>query len=580
MGPLRCLVHCTWVILLMVPAAAISQPARGSTTTGYTVFLSGTPIGRESITISSTADATTISSQGRLTAPLDLTLRSAEFKYRPDGSPVSLSLDAITNGFNLSLNTVFADDMATTEGLQGTNPIQVSHPVAPQTIIHVNGVFASYAGLARRLGAAAGGESLRMYVVPQTEIGVSVKTVQTERMQIGTAFLDVRRYELGIENPGGELLLNLTTDDVGNLVRISIPSQSLDVLREDLASSTSRTQIYSNPGDEAVIIPAVGFNLGATITRPGAGGADGVGAAGGVEGAGQSAAGGKPRGPVTRFPAAVLLSGSGIGDRDGLALGIPTLAQLAGALADAGILAVRYDKRGNGQSGGRSESATMSDFAEDTRAVVRWLERRPDVDPKRIAVIGHSEGAWVALLAASREKKKIAAVVSIAGPASTGADLVLEQQQRALTGMNLPAEERDRRIALQKQIQSAVVTGKGWDTVPAELRRGADTPWFQSLLAYDPAKVVDDVKQPILLVHGTLDRQVPVEHAEKLSDLVRREGDSKSVELIIVKGVNHLMVPATTGEVSEYATLPDRTVSKDLTTAVSTWLTKTFSAIR
>ena len=75
--------------------------------------------------------------------------------------------------------------------------------------------------------------------------------------------------------------------------------------------------------------------------------------------------------------------------------GIPTLAQLAGAMADAGILAVRYDKRGFGQSGGRSESATISDYAEDVRAVVRWLEQRKDVDPKRIAVVGHSEGAWV-----------------------------------------------------------------------------------------------------------------------------------------------------------------------------------------
>ena len=97
----------------------------------------------------------------------------------------------------------------------------------------------------------------------------------------------------------------------------------------------------------------------------------------------------------------------------------------------SGMMAVRYDKRGNGQSGGRSESATVSDFAEDVRAVVRWLEKRPDVDPKRIAVVGHSEGAWVGLLAASRERR-IAAVVSIAGPSTTGAELVLEQQRLAL----------------------------------------------------------------------------------------------------------------------------------------------------
>jgi dipeptidyl aminopeptidase/acylaminoacyl peptidase len=262
-----------------------------------------------------------------------------------------------------------------------------------------------------------------------------------------------------------------------------------------------------------------------------------------------------------------------------LTFGVPTLAQLAGAIAEAGMIAVRYDKRGNGQSGGRAESATLPDFAEDARAVVRWLEKRPDVDRKRIAVVGHSEGAWVGLLAASREKR-IAAVVSVAGPSTTGADLILEQQRYALDRMELAPEDRDARIALQKQIQSAVLTGRGWDTVPDELRAGADTPWFQSLLAFDPAKVVEDVRQPLLIVHGALDRQVPVDHAERLADLARKESRSKSIELVIVKGVNHLLVPATTGEVSEYGALPDRNVSPDVAKTTTDWLTRTFAAVR
>jgi dipeptidyl aminopeptidase/acylaminoacyl peptidase len=83
-----------------------------------------------------------------------------------------------------------------------------------------------------------------------------------------------------------------------------------------------------------------------------------------------------------------------------------------------------------------------------------------------------------------------------------------------------------------------------------------------------------------LFVHGALDRQVPVEHAERLADLARKESKSKSIELVIVRGVNHLLVPASTGEVDEYGTLPDRTVSQDVTTAVSDWLTKTFAAVR
>ena len=556
--------HCTWVFLLLLPGFAEAQPApAASRATGYTIFLRGTPLGSESVTVSTSQEGTTITTQGRLTAPLDLTIRSAEFKYRPDWSPVSFLLDATANGANLQLKTSFAGTTASTEGTQGGQPVAVTHTVVPRTLIHANGVFSSYVALARRLVDTEEGAEYRVYVVPQTEIGVRVTTVRRERMQIGTAFLDVRRYELVYSNPGGDLAVALTAADDGTLIRVNVPSQALDVVRQDVASSTSRTQIFSNPGDEAVIIPAAGFNLGATLTRP----------------VGAKAPSGPGKAAGARLPAVVLLSGSGVDDRDGFALGIPTLAQLAGAIAESGMLAVRYDKRGNGQSGGRAESATLTDYAEDARAVVRWLEQRPDVDPKRIAVVGHSEGAWVTLLAASREKR-IAAVVSIAGPSTTGADLILEQQRLALDKMNLSPEERDKRIALQKQIQSAVLTGKGWDAVPADLRKGADTPWFQSLLAFDPSKVVDDVRQPILFVHGALDRQVPVEHAERLTDLARKEAKSKSIELVIVRGINHLLVPAITGEVSEYGTLPDRHVSKDVTGAVTNWLTKTFAAIR
>jgi pimeloyl-ACP methyl ester carboxylesterase len=511
------------------------------------------------VTLRTEAGGTSITTESRLAPPLNITVRKAEFRYRQDWSPVSFILDATANGAEILLRTTFSDTTASTEGTQAGRPITGAHTVAPQTLIHANPVFASYIALARRLADLSLGAEFRVYVVPQAEISARVGAVHQERMQIGTEFLDVRRYDLIYNNPSGDVAASLTTDESGNLIRFSVPAQALDVVREDIASSTSRTQVSSNPGDEAVIVPAAGFNLGATLTRP-------------APDAGSPA----PR----RLPAVVLLSGSGVGDRDGFALGIPILAQLAGAIADAGMLAVRYDKRGNGQSGGRSESATLTDYAEDARTVVRWLERRRDVDPKRIALVGHSEGAWVALLAASRERRRVSAVVSIAGPATTGAELVLEQQRYALDRLDLDPDERQRRIAMQKQIQTAVLTGRGWDGVPAGLRAEADTPWFQSLLAYDPAEVIDDVRQPILFVHGALDRQVPVAHGERLAELARTEGRSKSIELVVVRGVNHLLVPASTGEVGEYGTLTDRQVGSDVRMAISTWLSRTFAAIR
>ena len=74
--------------------------------------------------------------------------------------------------------------------------------------------------------------------------------------------------------------------------------------------------------------------------------------------------------------------------------------------------------------------------------------------------------------------------------------------------MKLPEAERQQKIALQKKVQAAVIAQTGWEGVPPEVRRQADTAWFRSLLQFDPAKVMPDVKQPILIVQGDLDTQV------------------------------------------------------------------------
>ena len=543
------------MLFLAAPAAA-QQAATPSARTGYNVFLRGSSVGREDVTVTTAADGITILSEGRLGPPVNALTRRAQIKYTPDWTPVSFEFDGTANGAEVSLRTAFSGGMATTQGTQAGTSVNVSHAVAAKTILLPNGMFGAFSALSQRLATeAAPGLELRAYVLPIAEIPVRVDTVNAERMQTGTSIFDVRRYDLTLANPGGALAASLIAGDDGNLIRLTVPAQGLDIVREDVAASTSRTQVFSNPGDEAVLIPAPGFNLGATITRPRAAGAG------------------------ARLPAVILLAGSGADERDGVAFGIPIIAQLAGALSDAGFLAVRYDKRGYGQSGGRAESATLSDSADDVRAVVKWLGERKDVDPKRIALVGHSEGAMVALMAAARERR-IAAVVSLDGPSSTGADLILEQQQHALDLANVPASEREAKVALQKQIHSAVLTGQGWQGISPEMRRQADTPWFQSLLAYDPAKVLDDVRQPLLIVHGEIDRQVPVAHADRLADLARKESKSKSVEVVVVRGVNHLLVPAVSGETTEYGSLRDRNVSKDVTSAVTGWLTRTFQAIK
>ena len=547
--------YCIWALIVLLAAPAAAQPRPQSGSTAYSIFLRGSSLGREDVSVATGPGGTTITVTGRLGPPVNAITRKAEFKYSADWTPTSFTLEGSNPGGDVTVNTTFNGARATTTGTQGATPINAAHDVAPKAFALPNGVFGGFAAVSLRLAVeAAPGAEFRAYILPLLEIPLRVDSVNAERMQSGTSVFNIRRYDLTLMNPGGALALSMIASEDGGLIRLTIPAQGLDIIREDVAASTSRTQIYSNPSDEALIIPAVGFNLGATITRP------------------QT-----PSGP--KLPAVILLAGASIGDRDGVVFGVPILAQLAGALADAGFLAVRYDKRGFGQSGGRAESATLSDYADDVRAVVKWLGSRNDVDTKRIAVVGHSEGSMVALLAAAREKR-LAAVVSLDGPASTGAALVLEQQQHALQQGNVPEAERAGKVALQKQILSAVITGEGWQGISPEMRRQADTPWFQSLLTYDPVKVIDDVRQPLLIVHGELDRQVPVAHADKLANLARTEGKSKAVEVVVVRGVNHLLVPAVTGQPSEYGSLKERTVSKDVTGPITGWLAKTFQAIK
>jgi alpha-beta hydrolase superfamily lysophospholipase len=252
------------------------------------------------------------------------------------------------------------------------------------------------------------------------------------------------------------------------------------------------------------------------------------------------------------------------------------MGQMADAFADAGFVVLRYDKRGAGQSGGRPGTAALADFAEDLRAAVRFLADRKDVDPKRIAVVGHSEGGAVASIAADKDHR-IDAVVLVAANGVTGSELVLAQQRHLLDRMQLTPEQRQQRIDLQKKINDAVVSGKGLDQLPANLRSQADNPEFQSLLANDPAKIVPKLKQPILIVQGELDTQVDPSNADRLAQLAqsRKKG---AADIVKVPGVNHLLVAAKTGEVDEYASLKDAHVSAAVTDPIVSWLKKTLTA--
>jgi alpha-beta hydrolase superfamily lysophospholipase len=548
-------------VMVAAPLAAFAQiipappplPAAGGT--AYRIFLRGAPIGTEQIATTRTADGWTIVSSGRIAAPLDVVGRRIQVRYTADWHPLDFSFDATVRGQQQTIRASVDGTTATSHISAGGQTADKSDTIASDAVIVLpSSFFGPYEALAARLRTAASGTTIPIYVVSQGSFSVRAGDSASEQIQTAGGVVSTRRTHITLMLPGAVMDADLWGDQSGRLVRMSLPAQSLEFVREDVASVAARTVPISRPNDEPVKIPGNGFVLAGTVSRP-------------------------TSSTEKQLPAAVLVGGSGQTDRDEVTFGIPILGQIANALADAGFIVVRYDKRGIGQSGGRAEAATLADFGEDLRATVKWLSDRKDVDDKRIAVVGHNEGGAVALLAAAKEKR-IAAAVLISANGVTGAELVLEQQQHMLNRSAMSPEEKQAKVELQKRIHDAVITGKGWDQVPAAMRQQVDNPEFQSLLMNDPAKVMPDVKQPLLIVQGELDTQVAPSNADKLEALARKRKSSPPVEVVKVPGVNHLLIPAKTGEVDEYSTLTDKQVSATVTDPIISWLKKTLSSAR
>jgi pimeloyl-ACP methyl ester carboxylesterase len=485
------------------------------------------------------------------------TISRFEVRYAEDWQPIEAQLEGIEGPkakdkatVPIRLATSFAMTTAINEITQNATTNSKTDQISARSVVLVTNVFAGYEALAARLATAAVGAEIPTYVAPLNEVKVTVKGMTEETVKTPGGVVRTRKFALNVPNAkGGSFTMTVGIDDNARLARIDLPPANISVVRSDLAGVSARTLTARNPTDSDVTMPANGFTLAGTLTRPNVTGR-------------------------LRLPAVVLVGGPGGVDRDNYVAGIPIMSQLAGSLAEQGYLVLRYDKRAVGQSGGRSETATQRDYADDLVGIVKWLAKRDDVDSRRIAVVGYSEGGMISMLAADRENK-IGSLVLMATPGTTGADLVLEQQQRELERLGLPTAERDQKIALQKQIQAAVVSDTGWEALGEDVRKQANTPWFRSFLLSDPAAILQKIKQPILVLQGDLDTQVSPQHADKLGELARaRKKGAGAVEVVHLAGVNHLMVPATTGEVSEYPELKTKTISPEVTSAIVGWLKK------
>lgn len=537
-------------------APGLHAQVRMTASSTFLVFFRSMPVGSEQVALGKAADGWTILSSGRVGAPFDLVVRSLQARYDADWKPLELTLDATLRGQAVTLHTTVTGTTAQTQTTPfGAAPVSKSDQIDARAVLLPNPFVAPYEALAARLKTAEPGSKISVYQPGNGSFDVEVGGSTTEHIMTVERTISARRTQSIFNLPNlPPLEIEIWGDEDGRLLRVSIPSQSLEFAREDVASVSARLVTMSRPNDEEIRIPANGFSLAGTIS--------------------------KPANATGKLPAVILLSGSDPTDRDENVSGIPIFGQIADRLADAGFIVLRYDKRGVGQSGGRTEAARLEHFAEDARAAVKAMSERKDVDRKRLALVGHSEGGWVALMAA--KDNRVAAVGLVSTVAVTGRELNLYQVTHGLERSARSESERQATIDLQKQIQQAVVTGLGWDRINVNeaVRHQADTPYFQSFLTLDPAKLMKDVPQPLLIVQGERDPQVPPANAEKLESLAKTRKKPAPVKVVKIPGVNHLMVPANTGEVDEYGRLTDRQVSPALTSELISWLRQTFQSIR
>jgi hypothetical protein len=304
-------------------------------------------------------------------------------------------------------------------------------------------------------------------------------------------------------------------------------------------STAATVRDYSAPAgapytaEEVKVHTIAGFDLGGTLT--------------------------KPKNESGRLPAVVTITGSGQEDRDEMipfAGGIRLYRELADTLSRRGIVVLRLDDRGLGASGGDASMATTADFANDIRAAIAYLRSRPDIDPNRIALAGHSEGGIIAPMIAATDPK-IHAIVILAGTSERGSEILAGQQKYGIG--RIPSLTQTQRDSMLAAAHATLVVQE------------QKVPWFKFFADYDPAVALKKVRVPTLYIQGETDHQVPADQAEMGAKLIRSNGN-KDVTVRLFPATSHLFVPDSTGDFTKYDQLKSNRIRPEVLGAIADWL--------
>jgi len=272
--------------------------------------------------------------------------------------------------------------------------------------------------------------------------------------------------------------------------------------------------------------------------------------------------------------AIVLISGTGMQDRDGTMGNIKLFSILADHLSKNGYVVLRMDDRGVGITTGKYSDATTYDFANDALQAVDFLKKYPGVNPDKIGLLGHSEGGAAISIAASMSND-IKFLISLSGLAMNGLDALISQNE-AMVNNSSQIVSRDKirsneinGLMFKTAYQYADSTNmeeklnqtyKYWrqrDSVffltqedkydhfrfPIwRYAQEAAKPWYRFFVRYNAEMYLSHVMVPILAINGDQDNMV-VPLNLKLWKKYAGRGVNKNVTTFLLPGLNHLLQP-------------------------------------
>lgn len=295
----------------------------------------------------------------------------------------------------------------------------------------------------------------------------------------------------------------------------------------------------------------------------------------------------------TNFPAVILISGSGPQDRNSEIMNHKPFLVIADYLTKNGIVVLRLDDRGTGESEGNYNETGLNGFVNDTKSALEFLKSRKEVNHTKIGLIGHSMGGVIAPIVAS-ENPDISFIVLLAGSGIRGDQLMLLQKEKIERKMGVPElgiiqgqnnmkgaydiiiKSDNNKAQLQAELKD-YFTGKFGEMLAENqiqsISEQLSFPWLTDLIKFDPQTSLSKTNCPVLALNGANDLQVPAKENLENIERILKESGNKDVEVIEFENLNHLFQESETGLPNEYATI-EQTFSPKVLETMTRWIKK------